>query len=338
MLIFWLHNPLNQRFLNIAMNDELVHAFLKEHLCDFKNTEAITLLYSLPITSQSDMIHILVFLFHLFTKKELNINEHFLVIDEDHALNYQKDSAKQESVSKDFFISHNTYQLEQVMYNYISNGQEEDLKAYLFSLQTLSNYSEGIMAYHPLRQQKNIFIGTVTKIGMLGAIPGGLDIEETYRLIDYYALECEKKNSFEDILQLHYSAAMDFCSRVNAKKIPEGIPRDIAEAMNFIRNHTNEKIGLPEVANHIGKSIPYLTKSFKNKLGINVGAFIRRCKLEEAKTLLSYSDMSLSEISNYLCFSSQSYFQNRFKEQYGITPNAYRKKTKTSITISDTEP
>ena len=52
-----------------------------------------------------------------------------------------------------------------------------------------------------------------------------------------------------------------------------------------------------------------------------------RCRLEEAKSLLTYSDKTLSEISTYLCFSSQSYFQNIFKKKYGITPLKYRKQT-----------
>ena len=53
-----------------------------------------------------------------------------------------------------------------------------------------------------------------------------------------------------------------------------------------------------------------------------------RCKLEEAKSLLTHSDKTLSEISNYLCFSSQSYFQNVFKQKFGLTPKQYRDKTK----------
>lgn len=69
----------------------------------------------------------------------------------------------------------------------------------------------------------------------------------------------------------------------------------------------------------------YVAKKFKDDLGINVGAFISRCKLEEAKSLLAYTAKPLSEISSLLCFSSQSYFQNVFKKQYGVTPLQYRK-------------
>ncbi|MDE6963676.1 MAG: helix-turn-helix domain-containing protein, partial [Lachnospiraceae bacterium] len=50
-----------------------------------------------------------------------------------------------------------------------------------------------------------------------------------------------------------------------------------------------------------------------------------RCKLEEARALLAYTDKSLSEISHYLCFSSQAYFQNVFKKKFGITPGEYRR-------------
>ena len=39
------------------------------------------------------------------------------------------------------------------------------------------------------------------------------------------------------------------------------------------------------------------------------------------------SDKTLSEISNYLCFSSQSYFQTVFKKKYGLTPTQYRDQT-----------
>ncbi len=69
-------------------------------------------------------------------------------------------------------------------------------------------------------------------------------------------------------------------------------------------------------------------KKFREELGFHVSAYITRCKLEEAKSLLAYSERPLSEISAYLCFSSQSYFQNQFKKQYGITPLKYRSQKK----------
>ena len=46
---------------------------------------------------------------------------------------------------------------------------------------------------------------------------------------------------------------------------------------------------------------------------MSIGAYITLCRLREAKSLLRYTDKSLGEISSYLCFSSQSHFQNVLK-------------------------
>ena len=48
-----------------------------------------------------------------------------------------------------------------------------------------------------------------------------------------------------------------------------------------------------------------------------MNAFIMRCKMEEAKQLLKYTDRSVSVISSYLCFSSQSHFQTAFRNSSG---------------------
>lgn len=162
----------------------------------------------------------------------------------------------------------------------------------------------------------------------MGAIPGGVDIEKVYQLIDYYIQECEQLQTIERIGQLMYIMLLDFCQRAGEVQIPEGISPDVYKCMSFIREHTNEAITIEDASAYVKRSSSYMMKHFKDELGIRMGAYIMRCKLEEAKSLLTYSQKSLAEISSYLCFSSQSYFQNVFKKQYGMTPLQYRKQTK----------
>lgn len=120
---------------------------------------------------------------------------------------------------------------------------------------------------------------------------------------------------------------LDFCLRSGETKIPEGISREVYECINYIRTHTNTPVSVDDVAWSIHRSSSYSMKEFKEELGFTVGSFITRCKLEEAKSLLTYSNKTLSEISSYLCFSSQPHFQSLFKKQYSITPLEYRKKS-----------
>ena len=83
------------------------------------------------------------------------------------------------------------------------------------------------MAETPLRQAKNIFIGWATMIGKAAAIPGGLDIEQTYQLIDTYIQECEKMQSEDAIKNLQYNMPIDFARRVAQQKLPANISHEV---------------------------------------------------------------------------------------------------------------
>ena len=77
------------------------------------------------------------------------------------------------------------------------------------------------------------FIVTAIKTAVLGAIPGGVDIEKTYQLLDLYIQECEALQSLEKIQALQYSMILDFCQQAGETKIPAGISREVYTCMNF---------------------------------------------------------------------------------------------------------
>lgn len=162
-------------------------------------------------------------------------------------------------------------------------------------------------------------------VGKGGAIRGNLDIEQTYSLIDLYTQECERCTSVSQINQLRYTAILDFTRRVAEQKHPDAYSSEVFRALQFIKSHTNQPIGVDDVLNEVKKSRSVFMEQFKKETGETLGRYITKAKLEEAKLLLAYSDKSLPAISNTLYFSSQSYFQNLFKKQYGITPLEYRK-------------
>ena len=132
--------------------------------------------------------------------------------------------------------------------------------------------------------------------------------------------------SVEAITMLHATAAFDFTERVAENKIPAGMSTEIFKVMQYISNHVNQNISVEEIANHLQMDRTTLSKKFKRELGFNISEFIMRKKIEEAKSLLIHSDKTISEISEYLCFSTQSYFQNVFKKKNGMTPKEYRTK------------
>lgn len=311
---------------SVPVTDQLVLQFMRETAVPLSFREQLTeLLCSVPRISHSRFIRYLAFLYQCLNHKEVDIQQIFMKEEETDQDRKTRQINKM-AVNQEEDNVHNSYSFERELYHYVKEGNTDKLRKFLESAHP--SMQEGEMALNPLRNAKNLFIGTVTKVGMLAAIPGGVDVEKTYQLIDDYVRECEQMQSIDDIMHLQYIMIFDFCQRCGETQIPEGISSDVYQCMNYIRNHTYKSISIEDASAAVNRSSSYMMKRFKNELGIHMGAYITRCKLEEAKSLLTYSDKSLAEISYNLCFSSQSHFQNVFKKQYGITPLQYRKKTK----------
>ncbi|MEH7118070.1 helix-turn-helix domain-containing protein [Neobacillus vireti] len=181
-----------------------------------------------------------------------------------------------------------------------------------------------VIAHDNLRQWKNIFIVSVT-LASRAAIRGGLSSSIARQLSDIYIQQVERLTNIEDVKSLSTQAIMDYTNRVANLIVPLSADNVLRQVIQFVRDNTNKHITVSDVAEHVGFTRSYLSRKVKKELGIELSAFIRRSKLEEAKDLLTFSNKTISEISNYLYFSSQSHFQTAFKEEYGITPNAFRK-------------
>lgn len=79
-----------------------------------------------------------------------------------------------------------------------------------------------------------------------------------------------------------------------------------------------------DLAAYTGLSESYLSRVFKQNLGVSISDYIREKKIEKATHLLKYSDKPIIDIANYLSFSSQSHFIQIFEGFTGLTPKKYR--------------
>lgn len=281
-------------------------------------------LYSLPQTPPTVLVRHLSILHMSLNGKRMDIDAFFAS---------EKGSLSAENVNErvarlESGEPHNTYLFELGMYECIKSGNLERLTRY-FEENDVSGLYGGKYAASPLRHAKNVFIAGTMKTAFLGAIPGGLDVDTAYQMAEYYVQECERCATIEAVSNLQYAMVIDFCRRTGTSKIPEGISSDIFVCMNYISSHVYDTISIRDVADRIGKSESWLMKKFREETGVSVGEYITKTKLAEAKSLLTYTDKSLAEISSYLGFSSQPYFQNVFKRVFDITPMQFRKKSRT---------
>lgn len=218
----------------------------------------------------------------------------------------------------DYF--NNSLEIEQKFMQLIQNGDTQGLqKAFLEP----SFLQTGIVASDNLRQQKNSFISAITLMTR-AAISGGMEPEAAFQLSDLYIQDMEKLTAPESVNLMLSESHLNFAAQVAASKLSVTGNHDMQKVLQYVRHHTNMHLTVELIAEQTGFSRAYLSHKFKKELGFNLSSFIIRSKLEEAKILLHYSDKSISDISNYLCFSSQSHFQNAFKKYFGITPKEFR--------------
>ena len=310
---------------NARLNESLVDAFMAENQIPAAQRRAAgTILEAAPNLSLLEFFDKAAYLYYCMDGEILDPAVYFDLTTDRDSFTVGRDAAESLLERKENEKFHNTYQWELMFYDLIRQGDPERLMAFLMQ-DGSTRLSRGTMAETPLRQSKNIFIGGITKIGMMAAVPAGLDPELTYQLIDSYVLDCERAATVPEIDRLQVSAALDFCRRIGELRLPAGISREVYTCMSYVRNHVNTPLSLDDVAAVIGRSVSYTGNLFKKETGKTLGNYITECRLEEAKSLLHYTDMTLAEISSYLCFSSQSYFQNVFKKEYGVTPMQYRR-------------
>jgi len=102
-------------------------------------------------------------------------------------------------------------------------------------------------------------------------------------------------------------------------------PLIIRKAMKYIENHYKEHISLTELADHVSLSLNYFSSLFKQTTGKTVLEYITCRRMLEAKRLLKYTQLNVSEIAYQLGYINPRYFSEVFQRNENMTPTQYRK-------------
>ena len=214
----------------------------------------------------------------------------------------------------------NNFNNELTTLRYVENGEYELLKEYLAN----NNFSIHLgYSTVPLGNER-AFANRALSLASNAAIKGGLDCVIAYTLIYNFQNEIEKATSSEKLLSLVYEILMEFCRSVGWTKIKMTDFPALQPVFRYIHRFVNAKITVSQIAAAVNMNENYLSQVFKKQTGQNITNYIQQTKIDVAKNLLLTTSMTYSEISNYLAFSSQSYFNKIFKKIVDTTPKQYR--------------
>lgn len=105
----------------------------------------------------------------------------------------------------------------------------------------------------------------------------------------------------------------------------EILVKDIKLAVQqMVENGTEGMNNSQYLVEQIGRSYASLSKSFVQEEGISIQQYIKGKRMDKVKELISYGELTLSEIADRLGYSSVQYLSQQFKKQVGTTPSIFK--------------
>ncbi len=217
-------------------------------------------------------------------------------------------------------ITHSSYDKEVSFYESVRNGNYEMAK---FLSSPLCGEGYGILSKDPLRNIKYHLVVSIAMITRF-CIEGGMPSEDAYTLSDKLINKTDEAETIDEVHKIHEQMIELYCTAMYEVRLKGIYSLQVVKAIDFIKGHIYQKVGINEIAEHLGISVPYLSRLFKSETGENISEYIIKRKVETSLIMLKYSNKSIAEISVELNFSSQSYFTKVFKKYVGLTPKDYK--------------
>ena len=97
------------------------------------------------------------------------------------------------------------------------------------------------------------------------------------------------------------------------------------EILSYIDRKYMNKISLKEISDNFHMSEKYFSRYFKNCFKITFVEYVNSVRLEKAASLLSTTDLSVTEVALQCGYTNISYFIRSFKKVFGTSPHVFRK-------------
>jgi AraC-like DNA-binding protein len=212
---------------------------------------------------------------------------------------------------------------ELMFYRHVATGDVDAISENCRQNRFLDKEGVGVLSKDSVTNLKYHFVVTAAIMSRT-CIDNGMDMEVSFRLSDYYIGQLDYIQSEAGVARLHNKMVMDYTKRMAVLKQTKALSKPISDCLGYIHTHIKDRITIEDISSHTGKSVSYISRLFKSEMNVSVSDYIRTAKIDKAKNMLRYSQVSLAEISSYLSFSSQSHFIKLFKDETGMTPRKYR--------------
>lgn len=137
----------------------------------------------------------------------------------------------------------------------------------------------------------------------------------------------KKEPNQQQLEQLDQSLLQLGFERIDNRKsrLVEAIKNQVIHGIHYSKGTARKHNWSDILADELHQDYNYLSSLFSSEEGITLERYIIRQKIERAKELLSYDELTLSEIADQLGYSSVAHLSAQFKKTVGLTPSVFKR-------------
>ncbi|MDO4940497.1 MAG: helix-turn-helix domain-containing protein [Erysipelotrichaceae bacterium] len=193
---------------------------------------------------------------------------------------------------------------------YLKNRDESGYEEYINEL--LDN-SEKANKSEQFKKEITLFYFTILKDNNIS----NSVISDNEKIKQYNDLQNNKKNLLAYSKELMNIYNNEIINKNDSDNI-------INRAKKFLDDNYHDNIDRGDVAEVAFVTPNYLSKLFRNNMGMNLREYINQLRIDESKRLLLSTNMSISEIASYVGYYNISYFSTVFRKLVGVSPAEWR--------------
>ncbi len=110
------------------------------------------------------------------------------------------------------------------------------------------------------------------------------------------------------------------CGHIKQKDVEK-----MHQVRTLIEENVQKSLSISELAKEVGTNVAYLKKHFKDTFGTTVFGYTLQYRMELSQSLLSNSDLSISDVAYQVGYKHATHFSQAFKKYYGYLPNSVKR-------------
>jgi AraC family transcriptional activator of pobA len=141
--------------------------------------------------------------------------------------------------------------------------------------------------------------------------------------------EMESKSCSSELVRSILETILLICDKIYPKEL-RSVQKGkghilVKNFLKLLEENFHQNYRINDYAGKLSVTPNHLTQTVKRITGRNSVSLIQEKTMAEIKRLLVHSNMTVSEIADFLNFPDQSYFAKYFKKFAGVSPSEFRK-------------